>query len=72
MFLIIVSVIVINGSCSLQFLLVLFTDGSEMELATKDVYCKMRKLVGTFVSQDVCLTLSDLVDSLSGIICSIV
>lgn len=40
---------------------------TDLELGTEDVYCRMQNLVREFVSQDLYLTLSDLVDNLSGI-----
>ena len=45
------------------------TDGTDTELATRDIYHKMRKLVESFIAQDVCLTLGDSVDSLRGMEC---
>ena len=45
----------------------LHTSDADIELATKDMLYKMRKHVGSFIAQDCCHTLSDHVDSLSGI-----
>ena len=44
-------------------------DNTVMELATKDVHCKMKKLVGDFHLNDICLTLCDQVDDICGIHC---
>lgn len=45
------------------------SNNTDVELATEDVYCRMQNLVREFISQDVCLTWSDLVDNLSGNFC---
>lgn len=44
----------------------LHIDDVVVELATADVHRKMKNLVETFTSEDVCLTLCDQVDSLCG------
>lgn len=45
------------------------TDDTDMELATRDIHHKMRRLVESFIAQDVCQTLGDSVDSLRGMEC---
>ena len=49
-----------------QLLVSLYTDDTNMELATRDVHYKMRKLVKSFIAWDVCRTLGESVDSLRG------
>ena len=45
------------------------TADTDMELAITNVHHKMRRLVETFIAQDVCQTLGDSVGSLRGMEC---
>ena len=52
-----------------QLLVSIHTDDTDMELATRDIHNKMRRLVESFIAHDVCRTLGDSVDSLRGVGC---